>query len=125
MVVLRCAPALLFQTKLLSQLDTVVTGEAVFCQIPMRQTNVLEYLKLFFRFAERMSRRPGAVVGNYKMYEEDPDEVKSLSYLNIFEQYMPYLNNVLYHYQRNVSALKVFTCTRTMTASASTTTSAS
>ena len=36
----------------------------------------------------------GAVVGNYKMYEEDPDEVKSLSYLNIFEQYMPYLNNI-------------------------------
>ena len=50
--------------------------------------NVLEYLKLVFRFAERMSRRPGAVVGNYKMYEEDPDEVKSLSYLNIFEQYI-------------------------------------
>ena len=89
-----CAPGLLFRTRLLSQLDTVVTGEAVFCQIPMRQTNVLEYLKLFFRFAERMSRRPGAVVGNYKMYEEDPDEVKSLSYLNIFEQYMPYLNNI-------------------------------
>ena len=38
--------------------------------------------------------RLGAVVGNYKMYEEDPDEVKSLSYLNIFEQYMPYLNNI-------------------------------
>ena len=82
MVVLRCALDLLFRTKLLSQLDTVVTGEAVFCQIPMRQTNILEYLKLIVRFAERMSRRPGAVVGNYKMHEKDPDEVKSLSYLN-------------------------------------------
>ena len=38
--------------------------------------------------------RLGAVVGNYKMYEEDPDEVKSLSYLNIFEQYMLYVNNI-------------------------------
>ena len=88
-VVLRCARALLFQTRLLSQLDTVVTGEAVFCQISTRQTNVVKYINYIWFLLPRVSpSRLGAVVGNYKMYEEDPDEVKSLSYLNIFEQYI-------------------------------------
>ena len=48
-----CAPGLLFRTRLLSQLDTVVTGEAVFCQISTRQTNVVKYINYILTFADQ------------------------------------------------------------------------
>ena len=76
----------LSQRRLLSLLDTVVTGTTTFCpqliMLRLRAHNLKRQISQRVRQTDYnlLSSMPaslmGVVVGNYKMSEQDPDEVK-------------------------------------------------